>query len=53
MIDGIGLMRLAMSFEIGTTADTVISPVVFTIVGAASGIGDEDSTVLLDVWIIQ
>ena len=54
-MDGIGLMRSAMSFERVTRAETVISPVVFTAVGAASGVGseDEDLMMLLEVWIIQ
>ena len=64
MIEGIGLICFAISFESGTKADTGISPVVFTAPGIRFGAGakdedfgigceDEDLMIPLEVWIIQ
>ena len=48
LVDGIGLMCFAMSFETGTRADTGISLVVFTVRAAyKTGSEDEDFMILL------
>jgi hypothetical protein len=60
MVEGIGLMRLLMSFERDMRVDTVIWPVVFTVACTADSVvrsesvtkGD-DSMMLFDMWIIQ